>query len=483
MSTSIRKLNSFGDVAAEDDSVLDYFLTTDAVPRIEDNSVFLVLGRKGSGKTALVRHFSEGAGRGTSRALSLQGYPWNVHALRTDNGASEIEAYVASWRFLIALELAQLAATIADDPYDKDVKAIKAFLADNYGSTEVSLDSMLRPKKLKLSKASFEPAVMGNKLGGISLERSAGDVELGLELNALTDTILRSVHRLIKVFELKELLLHFDELDQGLSELDSTRAKMLVGLILAARAIRQEFRDSPTVVNPVVYLRSDVWDDLEFSDKNKISQTNTLHLEWTSDSLRDLIEERLKARLNKDTTWDDIATEGLLRGGQTKWNHILARTFLRPRDLISFLNAALITAKRREDEPLLIDNPDIVDAREAYSAYLKNELDDEILPHWSYWEEGLQSCSAIATITFTKEQFEAEYAARCSGKNDKSASDALRTLYDFSVIGYQRRSGYGGSSWVFQYSDPASGWDNAATSFKVHLGLKEYAKLKEERAG
>ena len=29
------KLDSFGDVAAEDDSVLDYFLTTDAVARID----------------------------------------------------------------------------------------------------------------------------------------------------------------------------------------------------------------------------------------------------------------------------------------------------------------------------------------------------------------------------------------------------------------------------------------------------------------
>jgi hypothetical protein len=54
-------------------------------------------------------------------------------------------------------------------------------------------------------------------------------------------------------------------------------------------------------------------------------------------------------------------------------------------------------------------------------------------------------------------------------------------LYRFSVIGYERRSGYGGASWAFQYTNPGAGWDNAATLFKVHLGLKEYAKLREER--
>jgi ABC-type cobalamin/Fe3+-siderophores transport system ATPase subunit len=57
---SLEFLDSFGDVAAEDEPVLDYFLTTDAVKRIESRDAFLVLGRKGSGKTALVRFFCGG---------------------------------------------------------------------------------------------------------------------------------------------------------------------------------------------------------------------------------------------------------------------------------------------------------------------------------------------------------------------------------------------------------------------------------------
>lgn len=54
-------------------------------------------------------------------------------------------------------------------------------------------------------------------------------------------------------------------------------------------------------------------------------------------------------------------------------------------------------------------------------------------------------------------------------------------LYRFSVIGYERRIGYGGVEWMFQYANPEAGWDSAALRFKVHLGLKEYAKLREER--
>jgi len=43
MASSLSGLTSFGDVAAEDDAVLDYFLRTDAVARLEGNEVFLVV--------------------------------------------------------------------------------------------------------------------------------------------------------------------------------------------------------------------------------------------------------------------------------------------------------------------------------------------------------------------------------------------------------------------------------------------------------
>jgi hypothetical protein len=129
----------------------------------------------------------------------------------------------------------------------------------------------------------------------------------------------------------------------------------------------------------------------------------------------------------------------------------------------------------------MLMNPDIINSREQYSNYLKEELDDEILPHWPKWEQALQACSAMSTITFDREDFVKEYEGRRTNDNRVSAEGALELLYRFSVIGYSRRSGYGGSSWAFQYTDPQAGWDNAATRFKVHLGLKEYAKLREER--
>lgn len=51
-------ISYFGDVAAEQDAdVLSYFLKTPAIDEIVSGKKHLVLGRKGSGKTALVKFF------------------------------------------------------------------------------------------------------------------------------------------------------------------------------------------------------------------------------------------------------------------------------------------------------------------------------------------------------------------------------------------------------------------------------------------
>lgn len=467
---------SFGHVAAEDDPVLSYFLTTEAVNKIRSGDIMLVLGRKGTGKTALVRYFTETDNKSLSKPLNLRNYPWQIHETRLDAGASPIEAYVASWRYIIA---AQMASASISHGYaaNEASQAIITFFNDNYGTPNPNFADLLRPDRLKLSKFSFEPQIFGNKIFNIELGAKSR-FNFGREIDALTDGLIDAIPRVSR--NTKQIGLHFDELDQGLVDIDDKRKAMIVGLILAARSINQKLNNK-SIFNVVIYLRSDIWDSLVFSDKNKINSTNTLSLKWDDGNLLKLINERLRAKLDPAASWSDAADDKLMRGSQKKWNHILARTFLRPRDVIKFLNTSLDVAKLRDDEPLMLSNEDIVSSREEYSLYLKRELDDEIMNHWKHWDEALQACSRIGAITFDREAFLAEYNTVKSTENELSADEALRTLYNFSVIAYEKRSGYGGSAWSFKYAEQNNVWDNSAMRFKVHLGLKEYAKLREER--
>lgn len=415
-SISLSSVDTFGDVAAETDPVLEYFLNTNAVDDISTGRTLLVLGRKGTGKTAIVRYFTEQLETLHSRAVSLRGYPWNVHATRIDHGTSEIEAYVSSWRYLISVELSILILSSQRAAGTRKGKLISQFLRDNYGGIEPNLSDILRPERLKLTSLSLKPSVMGNELGGVDLARKPGDHSFGVELNALTNSIMDAVREAAQEADLPPLSLHFDELDQGLSQFDAKRKNMLIGLILAAREFKRESERVASNVRVVVYLRTDLWDELQFSDKNKTTQSQALQLIWNSDSLLALVNNRLRAKLSNSASWNDIAAADLMRGSQTKWNHILNRTFLRPRDVIQFLNVALREAKKRNANAVKFNNPDIVSAREEYSSYLKAELDDEIIPHWPAWDSALKACSGVATLTFDRTDFEAEYARRINKK-------------------------------------------------------------------
>lgn len=476
----LQTISNFGDGSAEDDdSVLSYFLKTEAVGQVESGRSYVVIGRKGSGKTALVKYFSESRPGYLSESPSLRDYPWSLHAKRKNLGASSIESYVSSWRYLIAVRANS--ALLARHGWGQNTDAQRAaydFMRDNYGGATPNLRDILAPKKLKITKRIISPQVAGFAAGGIEIEDKEGGVSS--ELDLLTDALLENATTVASQVNEPHVDLHFDELDQGLSSLDQRHREMITGLVLASRSIRNN-KSWGDVIRPVCYLRTDIWDELSFSDKNKISQSSAVTLEWDSDTLLEMINERIRVKLGPSYSWNDLDDESLIRGKQSKWSHIISRTFLRPRDVIQFLNYATEAAISNYPASDFFDNEDIQKARTPYSRYLKQELDDEIGPHWPQWAEGLQTCSELSRLTFSKDKFIETYERRRSKANAVSADDALELMYRYSVIGYRRGIGKGGSGWIFQYTDSDSGWDSGAKSFKVHLGLKEFAKLREDR--
>lgn len=482
--SNISKIPTFGEVAAEDDAILEYFVQTDSVNTITNGIKFLILGRKGSGKTALFRYFNEKQPPGSlSLALNLRGYPWSMHAKRNDPEAATAEQYEASWKYVIVTEFAQmvLSKMTSTSKWTEQAKALQSFFHQNYGGTDVTLEDILRPAALKLSKASFEPTILGCKLFSINLERNDNQAGLSRELNALSDTIFEAASYISKREGLDKILLHFDELDQGMVDYDEQRQLMLIGLILACRSINQASTRSNVKLKTIVYLRSDMWERLTFSDKNKITMTNKSEIKWDESSLRKLIDLRIQKYI-PNATWVDICDDELMRGRQPKITHIVGRTFDRPRDVISFMNNMLEVSTGRRAQPnevQVFTNKDVVAARTDYSNYLKAELDDEINPHWEDWTQALLVISGLGKLSFTKSSFTSAYNTTKLAQKLPS-EEAIKLLYEFSVVGtYKVSSGYGGSGWSFRYKDTGSKWDENADQFKLHLGLKEYANVNE----
>ena len=466
-------LRSIGQPSAEEDPVLEYFLTTDAVRLVGDNEIFLVLGRKGSGKTALVKHFTKDHVRNPyRRPLNLRGYPWALHSDLADSNVGEMEAYVSSWRYLIA---AQAASACLEKRFNNEIEqeaALRGFFQRNYGAPSVDIDKVFSPDKIVIEKGTLRPKLAGQELGEVEFRRVRPG--FGEQIEAVANEIIRLVCEIMDYRGRNHIELHFDELDVGLERFDRERELLIVGLILAVQSFRGLAEKRKQIVRPFVYLRQDLWDTLAFSDKNKISRGPALVLNWDSESLLAMVNARLEKIA--DVEWSDLIDDRLMRGTQQKWDHLLARTLDRPRDVITYIN--IILSQKKDDK--LLTNDDIASARAEYSTYFKEELDDEIKAHWPRWEEAVDALRDIGYINFAKAQFEEAYARQASDKNEiEEAGTALAKLFEYSVVAYLRPRRGGGSDYVWKYKDRTANFDARADRFKAHLGIVEFANLRE----
>lgn len=102
---------NFGKVSAErDDQLSSYFFDNGVLQSVlASPSSFLILGRKGAGKTAVFRYLTENsgtylAGDDVLVPLSFEDYNWNIHTLLTNENKAESMLYKQSWRFVILVE-------------------------------------------------------------------------------------------------------------------------------------------------------------------------------------------------------------------------------------------------------------------------------------------------------------------------------------------------------------------------------------------
>jgi len=233
----------------------------------------------------------------------------------------------------------------------------------------------------------------------------------------------------------------------------------------------------------VIFLRDDIYQELQFEDKNKITEGGSARIEWETgeldNSLRVLMEKRFAKVFSIPETgsWAQVFDETRsMSGHQPKYQHIIDRTFLRPRDIIKFCNEVLIAHKKRTDvRPDRFDNEDVSNARQAYSEYFLNELDDEIHKNVPAYKEYLEILKTINSAVFKKELLDEAWENRKEILPPSvSPRDLLAQLFEFSIIGYYRPGGGGGGSdYVWKYRDRRALFNENAATYRVHPGFVE----------
>lgn len=221
-----------------------------------------------------------------------------------------------------------------------------------------------------------------------------------------------------------------------------------------------------------MFLRADIYDSLQFDDKDKHRPLEE-SITWTPDLLREMVNERLPDKVPVD----DLFETGEMRGSIAPFNYIVKRTFLRPREVIQFLQECI---RRAGDKGSEIMKEVIREAEEKYSVWKVEDVKQEYRRLHPSFEQLIEALRQGFHRYDSIGEFEKHLCERVPEVIDKvGARRAMELLFDASAIGV-RLGNAGVARFKCEDSDlalPASG------GVYVHQSLYKGLNLREKRGG
>ena len=107
---ALAQVDSFGAVDADNDILLlDCFEDHDAFLGVMNRSRYLVVGRKGSGKTAIFKKMlTQSRHDYFCFGHTFSDYPWHHHDLQARIGIPDFDKFTHSWKYLVLLTASRI---------------------------------------------------------------------------------------------------------------------------------------------------------------------------------------------------------------------------------------------------------------------------------------------------------------------------------------------------------------------------------------
>lgn len=386
---SVLQSLSIGDPTAENEmtTLANYYLHTDQYQRAQRGEVNLVVGRKGSGKTALfiqLRDKTRSDKRNIVVDLKPEGYQLlklkeDILAYLTEGARQHL--ITAFWEYLILLEVAYklLEKDRTVYKYNHEIYDLYLDLDASYRVGNFSAEGDFSERLLTLSQQIAEQykGRYGQEEGRKLTAQQVTELLYSHDIRQLREKLSAYLERKESVWVL------FDNLDKGWSTqgVDVIDAIVLRCLIDAGRKVEREMRKANHTFHCVVFVRNDVYDHLM---KNSADYGKEMRatLDWTdADLLREMLRLRLVSGLDgraADMTFEQIwrsVCASHVRGEESS-SYIIARSLMRPRNVLKIFNHSRGFATNFNRQRITDD--DIEKGLKAYSQDLLVELDHEL---------------------------------------------------------------------------------------------------------
>lgn len=380
---------SVGDPRAENEmtTLERYYLKTDQFERAVRGEVNLVVGRKGSGKTALfvrARDKTRADKRNIMVDLKPEGY--QLIKLKEDileylsEGARQ-HLITAFWEYLILLEVAYKLLEKDRHVYkhNHEIYNLYTELSRTYNAADFISEGDFSERLLTLSNQLAEKYrdKFGKQLG----QKITNADVTGLLYSHDLATLQRQISTYLE--KKQAVWVFFDNLDKGWSTqgVDVIDAIVLRCLVDAGRKVEREMRRNKHEFHCIVFVRNDVYDHVmrQSPDYGKEMRAT---LDWSdADMLREMLRLRLVSNLpeserNTDffAVWRQLCDSHY--AGEESSAYLIDRSLMRPRNLLKIFNHCRGFATNFQRPR--ITSEDITKGLLAYSQDLIEELDREL---------------------------------------------------------------------------------------------------------
>ena len=470
-------------VAAEDDKTLHkYYVETGKLQDVCSGGQ-VVLGTKGSGKTALFMHAHDSLNKHGVVVVPfslVNDFPLERQKMFKDENVSPVERYVLGWQYTLTLATyLQLKSSGSLGLFERITLWWRYRMARRHDVCGLIERWLLR--RLETSVKFRDVAISGSH------------VENPLTRNEDTRRFVTAMNNVGKRKQFVVLIDGIDPIWDAVDEGDE-RKRVIQGLVQAVRLANNATESISSISSPVVkdlpsgtvdtgylpraicFLRTDIFDEIEFSDRNKILR-GAVNLRWNQETLQDIVVSRARYLLDDGSIdWEDVVkTDDVMRSRQNISSYIWMRTFNRPRDIITFISFAAQSAA--EYGSPRIGKDEINGAFDSYSEHVLHEFEDEYASSSYSFAKVKDVLAAIDEDRFTFQRWLEVGEFDDENQAKGYLSDAIkRSIVGWLDVGGNQR----GSRWSFVCFSPKSTF-SFDSSFKVHPTIARGLSIKESR--
>jgi len=382
----LQSLN-LGATSAENEmrTLQGYYLKTDQFLKSIRGEANIVVGRKGSGKSAIflqVRDRERNKKSNVVLDLKPDGYKlikFKELILKFLEEGTFQHTIMAFWEYVLLLELCYKILEKDKENHKRDHYLYEPYrkLADSYNADEYNVQGDFSERMTGLME----------RISSEYRSKYGEDQNVRLSTANLTEMLylhdIKSLtQQVIDYMKLKGVCwLLFDNIDKGWPTSGLKHEDLLIirALIDATRKIERQFDRSNIEVNSIVFLRNDVY-ELLVKDTSDRGKEASVILDWTdSDLLRELVRLRIVSN-DLDTNslfnsvWQKLCVSHYK--GEESSQYLIDRSLMRPRFLLNLISQCRSFAVNLNHDR--IQEEDIAKGLAAYSTDLLTDIGYEI---------------------------------------------------------------------------------------------------------